>query len=256
MPRGIAASRSTATARPTRETKPGVIAAEDLERGEIEVLGRLPWASNYSLLGRVVGPAREEMLVVYKPRRGEAPLWDFPPGTLCRREVAAFLVSEAAGWDFVPPTTLRDGPLGEGAVQVFIDHDPSVTAFHLLETRREDLRRVALFDLAVNNADRKAGHVFVDESGHMWAVDHGICFHAEPKIRTVLWDFVGEPFSEPEQSALESLARALDADLAARLEGLLDEGEIEALRARVRRFLSEQVFPEPGPGRPYPWPPV
>jgi hypothetical protein len=232
-----------------------VIQATELETGELELLGLLPAASNYTLLARL-DAGSEPVLVVYKPQRGEAPLWDFPPGTLCRREVAAFLVSEAAGWGFVPPTVLRDGPLGPGAVQVFVPHDFGTTAFDLIVTRPDILHGIVLFDIAVNNADRKAGHVFEDGSGSVWVVDHGICFHEEPKLRTVLWDFSGFPIPEDERAPLEALSRALDGDLGAGLEPLLAPGEIRALRRRSRQICDAECFPEPGPGRPYPWPPI
>lgn len=232
-------------------------ATGDLEQGTIELLGLLPAASNYTLLARLVVPEMEKAtLVVYKPRRGEAPLWDFPSGTLCHREVAAHLVAEAAGWGFVPPTVLREGPLGPGAVQSFIDHDFSCAAFDLLPDRSSDLMSIALFDLVVNNADRKAGHVFEDSSGRVWAVDHGICFHVEPKLRTVLWDFAGLRIPGPDLAALKCLHAALDVGLADRLQGFLSRAEIEALRARAQRFASAEVFPAPGPRRSYPWPPI
>ncbi len=219
-------------------------------------MGILPAASNLTLLARLDAPGAVATFVVYKPMRGEAPLWDFPPGTLCRREVAAYLVSEAGGWGFVPPTILRDGPLGLGAVQRFIEHDPEGTAFDLLGDRPDDLRRICLFDLAVNNADRKAGHVFLDSEGRIWTVDHGICFHAQPKLRTVLWDFVGEPISDAARAPLIRLGEALRGELAGRLEGLLAPEEIAALERRTALLAAADVFPPPGPGRPYPWPPV
>ena len=231
----------------------------ELESGELELLGLLPAASNYTFLARLetgAGTGDEPALVVYKPQRGEAPLWDFPSGTLCRREVAAFLVSEAAGWCFVPPTVLRDGPLGPGAVQTFVPHDFNVTAFDLLPAEPERMQRIVLFDVAVNNADRKAGHVFEDESGTLWLVDHGICFHEEPKLRTVLWDFAGCPIPPRERLPLDRLCRALDGDLSAALEPLLAPEEIGALRQRAQAICEAECFPEPGPGRAYPWPPI
>lgn len=229
---------------------------DDLADGELELLGLLPAASNYTFLAKVRVASEERGLVVYKPRRGEAPLWDFPSGTLCQREVAAFLVSEGAHFGFVPPTVLREGPLGVGAVQLFVDHDFSCTAFDLLQTHVSDLRRIVLFDVVTNNADRKAGHVFTDDSGRMWAVDHGLCFHPEPKLRTVLWDFVGEPIPEEDLAGLRLLEASLDGELGRQLCTLLGSGEIRALRKRVQRLLKAPVFPAPGPGRPYPWPPV
>lgn len=231
--------------------------ADRLEEGDLEVLGRIPWASNYTLLATISAAGEKDgSKVVYKPQQGESPLWDFPDGSLCRREVAAYLVCRAAGWEFVPPTVLRDGPAGLGAVQVFIDHDPSITAFELSETHVADLMAVCAFDLATNNADRKAGHVFLDESGAIRAVDHGLCFHQEPKVRTVLWDFVGEPIPRDVIEHLERVMSGLHGELCGELELLLAPEEIDALRRRTSELVESGVFPAPGPGRPYPWPPV
>ena len=227
--------------------------------GDLELLGLMPACSNYTFLARLGAPAVEperDRLVVYKPRRGESPLWDFPDGTLCQRETAAYLVSQAGGFGVVPPTVLRDGPVGLGSVQAFIEHDFDCTAFDLFEEHQEDLRRIALFDLVVNNADRKAGHVFPDLAGRVWAIDHGICFHAEPKLRTMLWDFAGLPITRAERACLERLHAALAGDLGPALVGLLDEFELEALTLRLRGALAATVFPAPGPGRYFPWPPV
>lgn len=221
----------------------------------MEILGRLPYASNYTLLAKL-NSGRDGTLVVYKPRRGETPLWDFPPGTLCQREVAAHLIAIAAGWSFVPPTILRDGPLGEGAVQLFIDHDPSMTAFDLGEGRVELFQRIVLFDLMINNADRKAGHVFADTEGRVWAVDHGVSFHSDPKLRTVLWEFIGLPIDSVDLVAVEEVRKALAGQLANSLTSLLEPEEIAALISRAESLLESKVFPAPGPGRPYPWPPV
>lgn len=228
-----------------------------LIQGSMEVLGLLPYASNYTLLAKlVIKEEGRESLVVYKPMEGETPLWDFPPGSLCRREVAAYLVGRAAGWRLVPPTVLRDGPYGVGAVQTFVEHNPVITAFDLAATHRRDLRRITLFDLMVNNADRKAGHVLLDADRRVWAVDHGICFHPQPKLRTVLWDFVGQPLLDSEKDALVSLVQALDEELSVLLATLLDEEEVDAMRGRIQSLLDRPEFPTPGPGRPYPWPPV
>lgn len=233
--------------------------AEELLAGDLHVLGLMPGASNYTFLCRLGDAAEDEAddrLAVYKPRRGEAPLWDFPSGTLCHREVAACLVSDAAGFGVVPPTVLRAGPAGIGSVQAFVHHDFECTAFDLYRTHEAELRRIALFDLVINNADRKAGHVFPDAEGHVWAIDHGICFHAEPKLRTVLWDYADSPITEEERAYLGRLAEALTGELGERLMPLLDGDERVALRMRLRAALRAKVFPQPGPGRSFPWPPV
>ena len=232
----------------------------ELLEGDMELLGLMPGASNYTFLARLLRPGaagtEPERLVVYKPRRGEAPLWDFPPGTLCQREAAAFEISRAGGFGFVPPTVLRDGPVGIGSVQAFVHHDFECTAFDLFESHTDDLRRIALFDLVVNNADRKAGHVFPDAEGNVWAIDHGICFHVEPKLRTVLWDFAGEPIAEADRACLRRLGAALQGELAPVLAGLLDPVEVEILHRRLTAVLAAEAFPAPGTGRSFPWPPV
>ncbi|HEX9314445.1 MAG TPA: SCO1664 family protein [Actinomycetota bacterium] len=232
----------------------------ELLEGDMELLGLMPGASNYTFLARLLGPGatgtEPERLVVYKPRRGESPLWDLPPGTLCQRETAAFEISRAGGFGFVPPTVLRDGPVGMGSVQAFVHHDFECTAFDLFESHTDDLRRIALFDLVVNNADRKAGHVFPDLDGKVWAIDHGICFHVDPKLRTVLWDFAGEPIAEAERACLRTLAAALQGDFAAALAELLDAAEVEILHRRLTAVLAAEAFPAPGTGRSFPWPPV
>lgn len=225
-----------------------------LAAGELEILGLLPASSNYTFLARIEG--REDALAVYKPRRGETPLWDFPTGTLCQREAAAYLVGSAAGWGFVPPTVLRDGPLGPGAVQQFIEHDPACHALNLAAEHEAELKQIAVFDLVVNNADRKGGHVLRALDGKLWAVDHGLCFHAEPKLRTVLWDYVGEPIPDDALLAVERLCGRLAAELAAELAVLLSPEEIAGMERRAEKVMREGTFPAPGPGRPYPWPPI
>jgi hypothetical protein len=222
--------------------------------GELQILGLLPASSNYTFLARVKDDAGT--LVVYKPRRGETPLWDFLQGTLCQRETAAHLVAQAAGWSFVPPTILADGPLGIGAVQLFIDHDPSVTAFKLAADHEGELKQIAVFDLIANNADRKAGHIFVDSTGRVWGVDHGLCFNAEPKLRTVLWDYVGDPIPAEELQAVSRLHRAIENGTIPHLEELLLTEEVKALKTRAERVLELGAFPPPGSGRAYPWPPI
>jgi len=224
-----------------------------LEHGEMEVLGLLPYASNATFLARVQDADRSA-LAVYKPRRGERPLWDFAPGTLCLREYAAAVVDEALAWSLVPPTVLRDGPAGFGAVQLFVEEDESSDPRELLATRADDLRRVALFDVLVNNADRKAGHLLVDTSGHLWSVDHGICFHDEPKLRTVIWAFEGERIPDSLVRDIEALRSASTAFEA--LRELLDVAEVDALCRRIDRLLRTHRYPSPAPGgRHVPWPP-
>ena len=164
-----------------------------LQQGEISPQGKFLWGSNYTFLVEVAHQDRT-LLGVYKPTRGERPLWDFPTATLAGREVAAYLVSEALGWQFVSPTVYRnDGPQGPGSLQLFIDHDPEYHYFNFSKEDHQRLRPVALFDLVINNADRKGSHVLVDPENHLWLIDHGICFHTENKIRTVIWDFASEP---------------------------------------------------------------
>ena len=156
-----------------------------LEGDELELLGLLPRSSNYTFLVRV-GDPDDRLLAVYKPIAGETPLWDFPEGTLGRREVAAFLVAESLGWPWVPPTVLREGPHGEGSVQLFVEFDPARHYFTMREEREDEFRRIALFDAVVNNADRKSGHCLYSTDDRIFVIDHGVCFHDEPKLRTVI----------------------------------------------------------------------
>jgi uncharacterized repeat protein (TIGR03843 family) len=225
-----------------------------LADGALELLGLLPRSSNYAFLARAVLEA-EEMLAVYKPRRGETPLWDFPEGTLGNREAAAYVVAQRLGWPNVPPTLLRGGPEGEGAVQRFVPFEPAEHALTLQERFPHELRRVALFDVVVNNADRKAGHCLLGRDGRLFVVDHGTCFSDEPKLRTVLWDYVGEPIPPEEFHDLGALREALDAGPTREaLDALLSRGEVRATIVRLEDLLAGGRFPEPGPGRPYPWP--
>lgn len=227
-----------------------------LEHGRLEVLGLLPYSSNYTFLARVTG-GEETALAVYKPRRGETPLWDFPPGTLAAREVAAYLVSEAAGWGIVPPTVLRDeGPLGPGSLQVFVEHDPERHYFVLMDDHSEELSAFAAFDVVVNNADRKAGHVIEDSAGRLWGVDHGLTFHVEPKLRTVIWAFAEESLGDDLRHRLETLGATLseDSELGGTLAKLLSREEADATLARVEDLLVDDRFPAPGSNRPLPWP--
>jgi hypothetical protein len=227
-----------------------------LAGGELELLGLLPRASNHTFLARVAG-VDGGTLAVYKPRAGETPLWDFPEGTLYRREVAAYEVARELGWPTVPPTIVRDGPAGIGAVQLFVDFDPARHYFTLIDDRRDDLRRVALFDLIVNNADRKGGHCLVSTQGEVFVIDHGICFHAAPKLRTVIWDFAGEPVPDADRRDAARVAASLTGGaLRDRLLELLTREEVEATERRAGAVATIETFPAPGPGHAYPWPPL
>lgn len=225
-----------------------------LESGEVEPLGVLPRASNYTFLARV-REGDDELLAVYKPRSGEAPLWDFPDGTLCRREVAAYALSTALGWPRVPPTVLREGPHGLGSVQRFVSFDPNQHYFTMRDDRPDEFRRVALFDIVANNADRKSGHCLLDDAGEIFVVDHGVCFSSEPKLRTVIWDFVGEDIPPGMLEDLRSLQpRLATGPVRDRLVELLSRSEVGAADRRLAELVELGRFPEPGPGRPYPWP--
>lgn len=227
-----------------------------LEHGELELLGLLPRSSNYTFLAKATDGAAEA-LAVYKPRRGEAPLWDFPEGTLCQREVAAFVVANALGWPTVPPTVLREGPEGPGSVQRFVEFDPQQHFFTMQDERPDDFRRVALFDVVVNNADRKSGHCLLSTEGMPFCIDHGVCFHEEPKLRTVIWDFAGEQIPPPLLDDLRGFGERLSAQaLRGALGELLSERELDAMDARLAALIAAGSFPEPGSDRPYPWPPV
>lgn len=228
-----------------------------LRGGELDVLGRMPSASNGTFLATLEGD-RVTLPAIYKPRRGERPLWDFPDGTLCRRETAAFVVSEALGWGIVPETVLRDGPLGPGMVQRFVDHDPDEHYFTLLDTNRSRLRAVAIFDVVINNADRKGGHCLRSRrDGVVYGIDHGLAFHPTWKLRTVIWDFASEHLGGADRNALDVLAARCDDDLGDELASLLAPVECRALTLRVRALLASGLLPEPGDGyRSVPWPAV
>jgi hypothetical protein len=234
-------------------------AAALLAAGEVRVEGRLPWSSNATYLARVESEDAT-ILAVYKPRRGERPLWDFPAGSLCRRELAAFRLSEALGWQLVPPTVLRDGPYGPGMLQVFIPHDPEL---HFLAMDAPDpltIQRLVAFDAVVNNADRKSGHVLAASDGALWAIDHGVTFHVEPKLRTVIWSYAGQRMPADIVADLERLGevlgRATD-PLRCELTDLLAADEVAATERRARRLARVGRFPAADPERrSYPWPPV
>jgi hypothetical protein len=229
-----------------------------LATGELEVLGALPDSSNSALLVRCHGEA-EPVIAVYKPMRGEAPLWDFPDGTLHRREVAAYELSRALGWPSIPATVLRDGPFGIGSVQRFVRFDPAEHFFTMEVERADVFRHVALFDLVANNADRKAGHCLLAEDGEIWMIDHGLCFSVDPKLRTVIWSFIDEEIPAP---AVEDIQRVVEdlstgGSLARALASLLEPEETATTLGRAEALLSLGRFPEPEPGvRPFPWPPI
>jgi uncharacterized repeat protein (TIGR03843 family) len=256
--------------------------ATRLHTAPLEIVGRFADASNATLLVRLTdrdersleqfaaelghAPTVEDLdphdLAVYKPRRGEAPLWDFPAGTLHRREVAAHEVSAALGWDLVPTTVMRaEGPFGVGSVQRFVVHDPNRHYFTLVEEGDPDVRHqliaMVLFDLVIDNADRKAGHVLLtegDDPGRVRLVDHGVSFNVVRKLRTVGWDFAGDPVPLDLRADLDALRAALAGELGARLTTLLSEPEVEVLVARTVRALQAEVLPEPTGNYPYPWP--
>ncbi len=229
--------------------------AAALSTGDVSAEGLLPWSSNYVFLA-VVQTNGFSCRAAYKPQRGERPLWDFPEGTLCHRETAAYLMSKALGWDFVPPTVLRDGPHGLGSFQWFVPADPEANYFTLRETYPDEFQRVALFDILINNADRKAGHCLLGFDGRIWLIDHGICFHTQPKLRTVIWDYVGEVIPDGLRVDLDRFREQLRprSRLTATLAPLLSAAEIAALRQRTEQLLTHERFPPPAPGRPYPWP--
>jgi hypothetical protein len=234
-----------------------------LRTGELSVVGRLWASSNNAMLcvvrGSGVDPAAGELVAacIYKPIAGERPLDDFPDRTLARREVAAWVASEATGWGIVPPTVLREGPFGAGMVQLWMRTDPEVDPVELVVGEDPRLRRIAVFDAAVNNTDRKAGHLLPVPGGHVYGVDHGVTFSAVPKLRTVLWAWRGQPIGEDELDVLRTLRVGLDGRLGDDLRGLLDPLEVAATVRRIDRLIESGCFPHPDPRRPaLPWPPV
>jgi len=234
-------------------------ATEELLRSaELGIVGLLSGASNHTLLARL--GEDDDRFAVYKPRRGERPLWDFPPGTLCRREVAAYRVSAFLGWDLVPPTVLRDGPLGQGSVQLFVPHDPADHYFTLIDEPdlHPRLAQIATFDLLVNNADRKGGHVLrVLDADRLVGIDHGLTFHPQPKLRTVIWDLGGAAITDTWRADLRRLSAALRAAADAVVDDLLAAEEVEVLGRRAALLADATALPDPpADRRPYPWPPV
>jgi uncharacterized repeat protein (TIGR03843 family) len=231
-----------------------------LREADLRMVGYLSNASNHTLYCDLGDTG---MAAVYKPRAGERPLWDFPSGTLCQREVAAYVVSEALGWGLVPPTLLRAGPAGDGSVQLFIPHDPRRHYFALVEERRHHpaLARIALFDLLINNTDRKGSHVLLGEADErLYGIDHGLTFHPQPKLRTVIWELGGTRIASGWRSDLEHLARILIDDthpVTGQLCELLSAQEVAILGSRAARLQTLEALPGlPDDRRSYPWPPL
>ena len=255
--------------------------------GDIELEGRLVDASNVALLGRIeLGDISTQ--VIYKPVEGERSLWDFPDGTLAAREAAAFVLSAVGGWNLVPPTVLRDGPLGTGSVQLWVDAVAGTTEslidvltpaelspgwLPVLQAEladgtdvvvahadRPELASAAVFDVVINNADRKGSHLVLDASGSLWGFDHGVSCHAEPKLRTVLWGWVGQPLPAADLARLEALLDWLgnpQTPVSRTIKRLLSPAEVEAVSRRIADLLATGLFPKPtGRGPAVPWPPL
>ena len=228
-----------------------------LASGEVTAHQLHAQASNYTFVVRLQGEDGQECMAVYKPRRGEAPLWDFPDGTLYLREYATYVVTQALGWDFVPATVIRDGPYGVGSVQLYVDHDQQEHYFTLQERYSAEFQRMCLFDWLSNNADRKGGHCLLDANGRIWGVDHGLTFHADLKLRTVIWDFAGQLVSPALVKDLEGFMARLEMGdgVTRELQELLLPPEMDALKRRLESILQHPRFPEPPVGRrSWPWP--
>jgi uncharacterized repeat protein (TIGR03843 family) len=231
-----------------------------LREGDLTVVGRLLTASNATFFCMVSGPGDDGATIaascVYKPIRGERPLYDFPNGTLACREVGAFAVSEAIGWEIVPPTVMRDGPFGEGMVQLWVEVDESIDLAELVGSDNPALRRIAVLDAVLNNADRKGGHLLPLPDGRILGIDNGLCFSVEPKLRTILWRWRGQPMTEDERAALGRLREGLAGALGKELAPLLDPDELAATTRRIDTLLSRGTLPRPDRDRPaIPWPP-
>lgn len=227
------------------------LALEALARGDVEILGRMPWSSNATFL---VDIDHEGLLLqaIYKPAQGERPLWDFPEG-LYSREAAAYDLSAALGWDLVPPTIVRDGPLGDGSLQLFVPCDFEQHYFHILEDERHHhtLQRLCAFDVVANSTDRKGGHCLLDRQDHVWAIDNGLTFHTEFKLRTVIWDWSGEDLPG---DIRDDLCRLLEMGVPEPLAEVLDVFERDAMVTRTRSLVENGRFPSDPTGRRYPWP--
>lgn len=227
-----------------------------LESGEIIGGYRMPWGSNYTFVVRIAAGEGKYIRAIYKPRDGERPLYDFPHGTLYRREYATFVLSRALGWPNVPMTLIREGPYGIGTAQLFIECDPEITYFDLIHDNDDQLERMAIFDLVVNNADRKAGHCLLGDDGRVWSIDHGLTFHPMFKLRTVMLEFWGREIPKPLIDDMESLLSKIESqgELNHCLAGLLAPKDFKALRMRLELILRERKLPALDPYRNVPWP--
>jgi hypothetical protein len=227
-----------------------------LERAEVCAIESIPWSSNYTFAARLAVEGYPPFLAVYKPRRGEIPLWDFPDGTLYKRERAAYLACIAFGWDFIPPTVIRDGPHGVGSFQLLVDVEPRSDFFKYKDDHVAEVQCIGLFDVIANNADRKAGHILKDRSGKLWGIDHGLTFNTDHKLRTVIWDWQGEPIPGPLRHQLEAFKRDPKrvADLRKELEALLDRTEVELFFKRLEHVISRGAYPPMHSRRAVPWP--
>lgn len=229
-----------------------------LAEASVEESALLASGSNYVFLLEMCHPDAGNGYAVYKPQRGEAPLSDFPDGTLYKREYASFLVSEALGWNLVPPTVVRSDGLshGVGALQLFIEHDPAQHYFTLRDTRPDEMKRIAVFDWLTNNADRKGGHCIVALDDRLWCIDQGLTFHYDDKLRTVIWDFQGQQVPEDLVQQVSKFGEDLrsDQELRSHLLEMLSPAELGKLEQRVQQIEAMRVFPPPPPWRPYPWP--
>lgn len=236
--------------------QPAIEAA--LERAEIAKLELMPSGSNYVFAALLVDEAGGHTAAVYKPRKGESPLWDYPSGTLYKRERAAYLLSQALGWRIVPPTVVREGPHGIGSVQLYIEHRPRSHFFTMRESKQDAFRAFAAFDALANNGDRKGGHCLDAVDGAVWGIDHGLTFHEEDKLRTVIWDFTGEPVPETLLGDVRQLLARLQRhdDCLGDLDDMLHRDERRALVDRAERLLSSGRFPDPPSWRPVPWPAI
>jgi uncharacterized repeat protein (TIGR03843 family) len=244
--------------------EPGLLGPEEGARrrllaAPINMIGLLPHSSNHTFLVQLGQTSdAKASLAVYKPSSGERPLYDFPGGTLYQREVAAYQLSRALAWDLVPPTVVRtDAPLGPGSLQLYVDHDPNHHYFSLLSGRKAVFKRLAVFDILCNNADRKAGHCLLDGDGRIWAVDHGLTFNSQPKLRTVIWDFAGRPIPARDRLAVAGMATGLSqtgSKLRSIFCELLAEDEVEALNQRAVALSQPCDYPAPSSDWSFPWP--